>query len=261
MLEAILRRRRMTAAHPAPDTLVPYALGADDPATARHVVDCATCRTEIEALQEAAGLLRGPRVLERRTETPDCPDELLMADFVDGRLTPQMREPVVAHLLTCGRCRALVKASSDFATTAAGSVPQKRPVWQRWALPAGLAAAAMLTLLLLPRRPDGDSAILREPPLTNTIAPVPLEPHGNVTRVERLVWSSVPNAQRYRVRLYDDQSNVVWQTQTTDTTAALAVTVHLSPAATYFWRVEAETEWRRWATSDLTEFRVARRPR
>jgi hypothetical protein len=251
----------MTAAHPAPDTLVPYALGADDPATARHVADCATCRTEIEALQEAAGLLRGPRVLERRTATRDCPDELVIADFVDGRLTPQMREPVVAHLLTCGRCRALVKASSDFATTGAGSVPQNRPVWQRWAIPAGLAAAARLTLHLLPRRPDGDSAILREPPLTNTIAPVPLEPHGTVTRVERLVWSSVPNAQRYRVRLYDDQGTVVWQTQTTDTTAALAGTVHLSPAATYFWRVEAETEWRRWAASDLTEFRLAQRPR
>src|SRR5687768_7490249 len=107
MLETILRRRRMTAAHPAAETLVPYALGADDPATARHVADCATCRTEIEALQEAAGLLRGPGVLERRTETPDCPDELVIADFVDGRLTPKMRASVVAHLLTCSRCRAL----------------------------------------------------------------------------------------------------------------------------------------------------------
>jgi len=261
MLETILRRRRMTAAHPAPETMVPYALGADDPAIARHVADCPTCRTEIEALQEAAGLLRGPGVLERRTETPDCPDELVIADFVEGRLAPQMRAPVFAHLLTCGRCRALVKASSDFVTTVAGSVPQKRTVWQRWALPAGLAAAAMLTLLLLPRSPDGDSPILREPPLTNTIAPVPLEPHGTVTRVERLVWSSVPNAQRYRVRLYDDQGGVVWQMQTTDTTASLGGTVRISPAATYFWRVEAETEWRRWAASDLTEFRVAQRPR
>jgi hypothetical protein len=260
MLQALKRMRRVTLPHPAPEHLVPYALGAEDAATAQHVEGCVICRTEIEELQQAAGLLRGPAVLERRTETPDCPDELVLADFVDGRLTPQNRAPVVAHLLTCARCRALVKATSDFATSAAGSTPLERRGWQRWSLPVGLAAAAVLTLLLLPRGRDREST-LREPPLTNTIAPVPLEPRGPVGRVERMVWSSVPNAQRYRVRLYDDQSTVTWQAETTDTIALLDGTVHLSPAATYFWRVEAETEWRRWASSELTEFRVAPQPR
>src|SRR2546425_8247741 len=39
---AMLGRGRMT--HPLPETLVPHALGGGDPATARHVEACSTCR-------------------------------------------------------------------------------------------------------------------------------------------------------------------------------------------------------------------------
>lgn len=249
----------MTAAHPAPETLVPYALGADDPATARHVADCTTCRTEIQALQEAAGLLRGPAVLERRIETPDCPDELVIADFADGRLTPHSREPVVAHLLTCARCRALVKATSDLATNEAGLTPRAARRWHRWSFPVGLAAAAALVLLLVPRRvDDGSTPSLREPTVTSTIAPVPIAPApgASVARVTRLVWSSVPRAERYRVRLYDSEGSVVWMVETADTAAALPDSVTLQPRVPYFWRVEAQAEWMRWAASDLASFRV-----
>jgi hypothetical protein len=257
MLESILRRHRMTAAHPTPETLVPYALGADDPATARHVADCATCRTEIEALQEAAGLLRGPAVLERRIETPDCPDELAIADFADGRLTPHSREPVVAHLLTCARCRALVKATSDLATNEAGLTPPAARRWRRWSFPVGLAAAAALVLLLVPRRvDDGSTGSLREPALTSSVAPAPIAPRATVTRLDRFVWSSVPHAERYRLRLYDSEGTVVWRSETTDTFTVLPDLVVLSPGVAYFWRVEAETEWRRWAASELIEFRL-----
>lgn len=258
MLETLLRRRRVTAAHPAPEILVPYALGADDPAIARHVADCPICRTEIEALQESAGLLRGPRVLEHRTETAGCPDEFVIADFVDGRLTPQTRAPVVAHLLTCARCRALVKGTSELATSASGLRPQTRPGWQRWSLPIGLAAAAALVLFLLPRGRDGESPTLREPAVTSTIAPVPLMPAPGSTagRVDRLLWSSVPGAERYRVRLYDGEGSVLWMAEISDTIAMLPDSVRLQPRVLYFWRVEAQGEWMRWAASDLASFQI-----
>src|SRR2546426_494693 len=45
MRRAMLRSGRVT--HPAPESLIPYALGAADPATGRHVEDCPTCRAEI----------------------------------------------------------------------------------------------------------------------------------------------------------------------------------------------------------------------
>jgi len=251
MLEIIARMRRVTPVHPTPESLIPFALGTDDPATARHVSACATCRAEIERLQESAGLLRSSASLERRIDTPDCLDELVVADFVEGRLSPESRAPVVAHLLTCARCRSVVKA-----TAAAPNTPERR--WPRWPVPLGLAAAAALVLLLMPRGDDNPSPGLREPTVTSTIAPVPIAPApgASVTRVDRLAWSSVPGAERYRLRLYDREGSTLWTVETADTSAALPDSVRLLPRVPYFWRVEAQAEWMRWAASDLVSFQV-----
>ncbi len=258
MLEAILRRRRVTAPHPAPELLVPYALGAHDPTIARHVQTCLTCRAEIEQLQEAARLLRGPVVLERRADTPECLDEFVVADFVDGRLRADARAPVVAHLATCARCRSVVNAASRFSAEPVGNEQTPARRWRRWSLPVGLAAAAALLLLLLPRVRDESTPGLREPTVTSTIAPVPITPTpgASVARVDSLVWSSVPKAERYRVRLYDGEGSVLWTVETTDTSAALPDSLRLQPRVPYFWRVEAQAEWMRWTASDLVSFRI-----
>ena len=238
--------------HPTPESLIPFALGTDDPATARHVEACATCQAEVERLQEGAGLLRGSASLERRIETPDCLDELVVADFVEGRLSPESRVPVVAHLLTCARCRSVVKA-----TAAAPTASERR--WPRWSLPLGLAAAAALVLLLLPRG-GGDNSTpgLREPTVTSTVAPVPISPApgASVAQVDRLVWSSVPGADRYRLRLYDREGSTLWTVETADTSVGLPASVNLLPRVPYFWRVEAQAEWMRWAASDLVPFQI-----
>jgi anti-sigma factor RsiW len=256
----------MTSTHPAPELLLPYALGAHDAATAQHVEACPMCQSEIEHWQETAGLLRGPAVLERRTETPDCLDELVVADFVDGRLGPDTRGPVVAHLLSCARCRSVVKATSRLSAemTVMDQTPARR--WRRWSIPLGLAAAAALVFLLLPRGgDDGSSPNLREPTDTRNQAaaaqgpihaPLPIAPRGPVARVDELLWASVTGVERYRVRLYNDDGDVLWTTETADTLVSLPDSVGLSPLATYFWKVEAQTEWKRWVSSDLVEFRL-----
>lgn len=248
--------------HPAPETLLPLALGAADPATARHVESCATCRAEVARLREAAEVLRGPASLERWTQTPECLEELTIADFVDGRLTPEARAPVVTHLLTCARCRSVVRATGHLLADVAVA-PEVTRHWRRWSLPLSLAAAAALLLFLWPRSTDdhGSKSGLREPTLTSTVAPVPIvpPPGASVARVDRLVWSSVPRAERYRVRLYGEGS-VVWTVETADTAVALPDSVALSPRVSYFWRVEAQTEWRRWVASDLVEFRLVGPP-
>jgi hypothetical protein len=254
MLQAIARMRRVT--HPRPESLIPFAVGGDDPAVASHVAGCATCQAEIERLQDAAGLLRGTRSLERRVETPDCPDELTLADFVERRLNNDQRDSVVAHLLTCARCRSVLRATSR---EVANSVAPARPS-RRWALPVGLAAAAALVLLLLPRGDSSPSTGLREPTLTSTIAPIPIAPAPGetVTAVNRLVWSGVPGAERYRVRLYDREGSTLWTGETTDTSVALADSIRLEPRVPYFWRVEAQAEPLRWTASDLVSFQVVR---
>ncbi len=92
--------------------------------------------------------------------------------------------------------------------------------------------------------------------MTSAAAPVPIAPRAVVAEVGRLIWSSVPKADLYRVRVYDGDGTVVWRLETVDTTAALPTTVLLSPEHAYFWRVEAQVESNRWAASDLVEFRL-----
>lgn len=247
--------------HPTPESLIPFALGTDDPATARHVEACATCQAEVERLQEGAGLLRGSASLERRIETPDCLDELVVADFVDGRLSADARAPVVTHLLTCTRCRALVKATGRLvAETTVGAQPAARR-WRRWSVPLGLAAAAALVLLLVPRRGDDGSKpglrdSTRDTMLMTAGAPVPIAPRASVARANLFVWSSVPRVELYRLQLYDEEGGVLWTLETADTLVTPPGSVKLVPRGTYFWKVEAQTEWLRWAASDLVEFRI-----
>lgn len=254
--------------HPVPESLVPHALGEGDPATARHVEACPTCRAEVARLQEAAGSLRAPVSLERWSETDDCLDELTVADFVAGRLDMETREPLVAHLLSCARCRGVVQAAGRLLADAAlapelsGNLraPARRgwPRWRRWSLPLGLAAAATLVLLLVPRRGhDGSMPGLRDTTLTTAGAPEPMVPRGSLARVNQFVWSGVPRAIKYRLRLYDEGGAVQWTLETVDTSAALPDSVVLSPRGTYFWKVEAQTEWRRWASSDFVAFTIA----
>jgi hypothetical protein len=248
---------------PTPESLVPHALGAVDPTITRHLEGCPVCQAEVTQLQKAAGSLQAARSLERRTETPECLGEPVIAAFVEGRLTREERAPVIAHLLTCGRCRSLVAAAgrllADESVTKVMPGAQERR-WRRWSLPVGLAAAAAVLLLVWPRSTSDVEPVpgLREPPAARTIAPVPIAPRASVPRVEQFLWSSVPEVDRYRLRLYDDQGALMWTAESADTAVSLPDSIRLSAPATYFWKVEAQTEWQRWASSDLVEFRLPR---
>jgi len=154
-----------------------------------------------------------------------------------------------------------VKAASDLAAHEVTPVGQAHRRRLRWTLPVGLAAAAVLVLLLLPRGHDDSLPGLREPTVTSTIAPSPITPApgASVARVDSLVWSNVPGAERYRVRLYDREGSVLWSVETTDTSAALPDSLTLQLRVPYFWRIEAQAEWMRWTASDLVSFRITGR--
>jgi len=70
-------------------------------------------------------------------------------------------------------------------------------------------------------------------------------------------WSSVPRATSYRVRVFDPEGVVVWETQTSDTTVAPASAITLERGARYLWKVEARTDFDRWVGSALTEFKLS----
>ena len=255
---------------PTPESLVPHALGEADLTISRHVESCAVCQAELARLQEGIGLLRAGTAFQRRTVTPDCLEESAIADFVDGRLVPAARAPVVAHLVTCTRCRSLVAATgrllADEAVTKGVPGGAERR-WKRWSLPLGLAAAAAVVLLVWPRNAEVIEPVpgLRDTVVAVTPAPRPIAPRwegitsaGSAASVNRFVWSTVANVDRYRLRLYDDQGAILWTAETADTAASLPDSVRLAVPGTYFWKVEAQTEWERWAGSELVEFRLGR---
>ena len=110
-----------------------------------------------------------------------------------------------------------------------------------------LLAAAALVLILAPWRHQGERGlVLREPAVTTTVAPTPLEPRGGVAALPALTWSSVPRADRYQVTLFDESGSVVWETHTADTTVAVPDTVRIVAGVLHYWKVAARTELGRW---------------
>ena len=176
-----------------------------------------------------------------------------VAAYLDHALAPADQSGVEAHLADCDACRAEVV---DVAR-----LMRARRSPRRWYLPVGaVAAAAAALLLLIPRTgQDGPgSPDYREPVVGTTVAPVAIAPRGAIRTAARLIWSSVPHADRYEVALFDDAGHVLWETQTSDTAALLPDSVRFQPGASYNWKVKAQTSWNRWVSSDLVEFFIGR---
>ena len=89
------------------------------------------------------------------------------------------------------------------------------------------------------------------------VAPVAVTPVDIVSGAVVFRWSSVPRANRYRVRVFDPEGVVVWETQTSDTTVAPASAITLERGARYLWKVDARTDFDRWVGSALTEFKLS----
>ena len=177
-----------------------------------------------------------------------------VAAYVDGVLPPSERSRVEGHLADCDACR------SELVAVARLLRPQRR---RQWYVPIGIAAAAALLLFVWPRaaqKAPMSPPNYREPVVTTTVAPLIVAPRGATTAPRRLVWTSVPHADRYRMTLFDATGAVLWESQTSDTTAAIPATIALRPGASYFWQVAAQTGWNRWVTSDLIDFSLRSPP-
>src|SRR5689334_3310450 len=249
---------------PTHESLVPYAagVGVEDDALARHIRQCVTCQNEVAQLREAAGELLDERAEQSLRAGPDCLDELTITEFIDSRLTDLARQRTIAHLASCARCRREVAAISALSRETAADQPKTLSVGarrMRWTLPLGaLAAAAVVLLIVRPSSEDrpGSPTLLGAPTVTaNAQTPTALAPFSTVSRVDRFVWSAVPKAARYRVRLYSVDA-LLWTSETRDTSLAASAAPQLVVGATYLWRVDAEMSPERWAESELVPFRI-----
>lgn len=172
--------------------------------------------------------------------------------YVDGAATGDERRWIEAHLATCADCRLEVSEIVGLAGALPRSGQARRRIW----IPA-VAAAVLAIVFAWPHHYQDGKTIAgehRQGAVTTTVAPRPIVPVGSVDRGDTLLWSSVPGADAYAIRLYDASSNVLWEEQTTDTVAALPATIGLRAGATYYWKVDARTGFGRWAASDLVEF-------
>jgi hypothetical protein len=245
--------------------LLRYASGdqdAVDPTTASHVSACVDCTREVAALRTAAAVFRGADGASA-PRTPLCPPDDQIAALAERALGAKERDALLPHVGSCSRCRGLLASLSRARRSLEGSeeldvlghpgdVVKRGVRWRSIMIP--VAAAAVLLLVIWSR---GERPPLREPPATHQ-APRPIRPVGQVAAPTSLVWSSIPQAGRYRVTIFDREGGVVWETQTADTSVSLPDTVHLGYGVEYYWKVSARIELNRWADSPLTGFTTLR---
>jgi len=187
-----------------------------------------------------------------------------LAAYVDRALTGERRARVEAHLARCAECRAEV---SD-ATQIVASLPRAR--WRnRSLIAASGAVAAALLIFVVPRATRDSTSQHRESPVTSIVPPVLLSPTGDRLRllggssartdsIIGFTWSSVPHADRYRIRIFDSNGSILLERSSSDTTMSLPADVLLRAGPTYFWQVQADVGFDRHTTSELVEFSLRR---
>lgn len=181
------------------------------------------------------------------------PDAAQVAAFVDRTADASVRRSIEAHLASCADCRAEV---SDIVHIVAGARRRRnRPAWM-----AGVAAAAAIMLIAWPRGGDRSPAVHRERPVTTTIAPAAVQPVGTADSMPALLWTAVPHADRYRVRVFAADGSVVWERESADTILAVPASAGLRAGETYYWNVEAHIGFDRRVASELVgfSFRISR---
>ena len=205
--------------------------------------------------------------------TPYCLDEASIAALVDGNAFDG-RDVALAHVSECSFCRYRVAAiasvtrdpaiEKEIELLEAGSRHKRPAVIRRSLTVTGLAAAAIAIILLNPARSLRERStsesreVTRETAITTAESPRILSPSGRVAEASELRWTSVPEADTYRVRIWNHDGDVIWTTETRDTVVAIPSTVQRG--ISYLWEVDARTGWDRWTSSEFIEFTLGSAP-
>ncbi|MFN2603341.1 MAG: hypothetical protein ABR582_11360 [Gemmatimonadaceae bacterium] len=175
----------------------------------------------------------------------------------------------IAHLGECSECRARLVAVTNLLDDdaiveevnaldpAVKRIAALRWSPARWAAVATLAAAAVVAIVITrPNKSPRESVtspVNREATVTTTAPPRIISP-PTISMGESLRWTSVRGADLYRVQVWDREGDVVFTTDTRDTTLLLPPAI--ASGGSYLWEVKARTGWDRWASSDFLEMNV-----
>jgi anti-sigma factor RsiW len=186
----------------------------------------------------------------------DHPSSEEIADYLNGRLSSELRSTLESHLAECRTCRQQVVSARRLLDT----YRLRRPFL--WAAPA-LAAAVLALVLFAPRKPwdAPDEEVLRgRQPGTADVTPqigivAPRDGDSVSVGAVRFVWRSQAGQPLYRVTVTEG-AGAVWSTSTTDTSAAVPDSVLLDRSRTYRWYVDAAGADGRSLTSGVQRFVV-----
>ena len=247
-------------------TAIAFADDDIDEAALEHGERCTSCNRKVQQLRLAAAALQHAGTSAR---SPDCLDDATIADAAVFGISA-VSANAARHLSRCGPCRRRL-AGGVAALNAPEVSAQLTPNEIRDAaarrrsrngLRFGLLAAAVATVLIVPRVLRNDvggsrTSELRDADstITMSVAPTAIAPRGRSSGSTKLVWTSVPGATGYSITVFNSQGDVVWQTDTPDTTATMQRGLPAGDQP-YFWKVTARTGWSRSVDSDLVEFTI-----
>jgi hypothetical protein len=180
--------------------------------------------------------------------------DILIASYLDRRMSDVDRERFEYHLSDCPDCRrAVIEAES--------LLKRVRPTWRVNKVVALLAAVFVLVAVNLKVKHRNDlSAPTTTREIRTTDAGLTVYgPSGEVRRNGlRFVWSPLAGGISYKILLVDANSRPVWSATAPDTSIALPATVPLRAGETYLWAVDALASDGTTHSTGLREFRVNR---
>jgi hypothetical protein len=193
----------------------------------------------------------------------------LFEAYLAGKLSEAETEAFEAHYLTCSRCQTELRLGAGIrellpeVRTAPESLDirgeQKSRRWFRRNAQVGAVAAAVAAVLIgvILVEPGGrEPSPHREGVPETAGAPGVEAPKGEVETVQTFRWTAVPGADLYRVTLYSDAGDVLWQEETPALSLAPPDALELTPRAIYLWQVDARVAWDRWVSSELVRFSI-----
>lgn len=240
---------------PSADDLMTAALGRTTAQSiSDHIAGCASCSDRVNAIRESIGSLNAS---SSDTTTDHVSDDAI-ALLADGDI-PRIGGADLAHVADCASCRArLVMLSQalddDIVKAELRSLGPRLSVNRSSRLPlrfvGGLAAAAAAAIVLLgPARERATGPMHREAAITTTAAPRIMSPTELSSPADSLRWTTLAQADLYRVRVWDSEGTLVWTADTRDT--SIAIPADIRPGVQYLWELKARTGWDRWVASDL----------
>lgn len=176
--------------------------------------------------------------------------------YVRGGLDPEEHARVERHLSSCVPCAQEVGDVVRLSRPAS-----RRERWRRYGAATGIAATFLLVVWSARTTESDRASLTRDETVTAAAAPMPLPPTATGAREVTFRWSPASKADRYRLVLFDSTGSAIFEGESQETALSLPDSVRLTPGALYLWKVEAQTSFERWVSSELVRFRPDEPPR